>query len=199
VGDAATGAPDGAGAAGFAEETAPSPLDDATDGVRSRAADPGGAGGDGGGDGGTSGRAPWLLALLLLPAAWPAGRALLRRRGLVRGSREERLAASVSLLYADLRDHGAEALPSQTLDETAEWLNNHLDVGAGDLPARLQAVAFGGTPATEADLRDLAALRHRVHRAMRGRSGRLAALLALYGVRPPVGGRRVGPGITSRT
>ena len=78
------------------------------------------------------GRTPWLLLSLLAAAVvWPAGRALLRGRGLRRGSREDRLRASVALLYADLRDHGAEATPSQTLDETARYLSDHLGVDAG--------------------------------------------------------------------
>ncbi|HEX5643475.1 MAG TPA: transglutaminaseTgpA domain-containing protein [Thermoleophilia bacterium] len=131
------------------------------------------------------GRAPWLVVSLLAAAvAWPAGRALLRGRGLRRGSREDRLRASVALLYADLRDHGAEAKPSQTLDETARYLSDHLGVDAGDLPDRVQAVEFGSRRVSDADLKDLGALRRRVRRRLRERSGRLTALLALYGVRP---------------
>ena len=41
-----------------------------------------------------------------------------------------------------------EAPPSQTLDETARYLRERLGVDAGDLPARLQAVLFGGRAAT---------------------------------------------------
>ena len=37
---------------------------------------------------------------------------------------------------------------SQTLDETARLLRERLGVDAGDLPARVQAVLFGGRPAT---------------------------------------------------
>ena len=78
---------------------------------------------------------------------------------------------------------GAEAAPSQTLDETARYLSDHLGVDAGDLPGRVQAVEFGDHRASDADLEDLAALRRRVRRRLRERSGRLTALLALYGVR----------------
>ena len=196
AGNTPASGPDAAAAAGLARDGAPA-RDAADEAARARAADPGGAGGSGGEE--VSGRrTPWLLALLLLPAAWPAGRALLRRRGLIRGSRAERLAASVSLLYADLRDHGVEAPPSETLEETAQWLQRRLGVDAGDLPARLQAIAFGGSSVTDADLQDLTVLRRRVHSRLRKTSGRLTALLALYGVRPPVGGRRVArPSSTS--
>jgi transglutaminase-like putative cysteine protease len=188
--------PDAAVAAGLAQDEAESARDSADEAARARAADPGGAGGGGGAEEVSGGRAPWLLALLLLPAAWPAGRALLRRRGLIRGSREDRLSASVSLLYADLRDHGVEAPPSETLDETAQRLQGRLGVDAGDLPARLQAIAFGGRPVTDADLQDLALLRRRVHRRLRKTSGRLTAVLALYGIRKPAGARGMArPGI----
>ena len=130
----------------------------------------------------TAGRAPWLLALLAAVIAWPAGRALRRRRGLRHGSREERLRAYVALLCADLRDYGTEVAPSQTLDELARHLRRRLGVDAGDLPDRVQAVEFGGRPASDADLEALAALRRRVRRRLRERHGRLAALLALYGM-----------------
>ena len=136
-------------------------------------------------------RLPWALGILAVLVVWPAGRALLRRRGLVRGSTDERLGASVALLYADLRGHGVEMPPSRTLDETASYLRERLGVDAGDLPARVQAVLFGGRQASEADLADLADLRRRVGRRLRDRIGRPAAVLALYGIRPPSARRRL--------
>ena len=105
--------------------------------------------------------------LLVVLAAVPAGRALLRRRGLLRGSREARLRASMALMYADLRDHGVDVRSSQTIDETARYLDRQLGIDAGDLPARVQAVAFGGWPATDADLKDLAVLRACVRARLR--------------------------------
>jgi hypothetical protein len=151
---------------------------------RARVADPSGQLGENMVAEEPGGRAPWLLlALLAAAVVWPVGRALLRGRGLRRGSREDRLRASVALLYADLRDYGAEAAPSQTLDETARFLSVHLGVDAGDLPDRVQAVEFGDHRASDADLEDVAALRRRVRRRLRERTGRLTTLLALYGVR----------------
>ena len=74
---------------------------------------------------------------------------------------------------------------SQTLDETAQYLRERLSVDAGDLPARTQAVLYGGRPATARDLADLAALRRSLRRRLREREGRIKALLALYGLRSP--------------
>ena len=198
--------PDAAAAAGL-DGAGASPAPDAglaADG-RARVADPGAQLGETFAADETGGRAPWLLLSLLAAVfVWPASRALLRRRGLRRGSREDRLRASVALLYADLRDYGAEAPPSQTLDETARFLSGHLGVDAGDLPDRVQAVAFGSRPASDADLEDLAALRRRVRRRLRARAGRLAALLALFGVPPRQrretripGARRARPAVRS--
>ena len=44
---------------------------------------------------------------------------------------------------------------------------------AGDLPARVQAVVFGGRAARREDLADLADLRRRVRRRLRERDGRI--------------------------
>jgi hypothetical protein len=89
--------------------------------------------------------------------------------------------------------------PSQTLDETADQLRRHLGVDAGDLPGRVQGVVFGGRPATDADLQDLAVLRRRVRRRLREHSGLVASVVALLGV-PPWSGRRrsLEPGLTTR-
>ena len=91
----------------------------------------------------------------------------------------------MALVYAVLRDHGVEVPRSQTLDETARYLRERLSVDAGDLPARIQAVLFGGRPAAAEDLADLADLRRRLRRRLREREGRIKALLALYGLRSP--------------
>ena len=52
---------------------------------------------------------PWSLAGAAAVVAWPFGRALLRRRGLRRGTLDGRLRVSLALLRGDLRDHGARA------------------------------------------------------------------------------------------
>ncbi len=126
----------------------------------------------------------WLLlgAVLVTLGAWPAGRALRRRRGLHRGGSEARLRASVALVYADLRDHGVHVPRSQTLDETAGLLKARLDLDAEALVGRVQEVLFGGRAATDMDIAAVAALRHELRRRLRARTGRLRAVLALYGL-----------------
>jgi transglutaminase-like putative cysteine protease len=130
----------------------------------------------------------WVVAPAVVLVGWPVGRALLRRRGLRRGTPEARLRRSLALVYIDLRDYGREAPPSQTLDETARYLWRRLDLDAGDLPARLQAVLFGGRAATPEDLADLADFRRRLRRRLREREGRTRALLALYASGHKAGG-----------
>ncbi|NLE21844.1 MAG: transglutaminase domain-containing protein [Actinobacteria bacterium] len=186
-----TSGPDAAAAAGLARGSAPPPPGDEEDTGEARVADPGGPGENaatGTSFTGPEGGRPWLLTLLAIPLAWPAYRAVSRRLRLRRGSPEQRLEVAVALLYADLRACGVQVAPSQTLDETADHLRRRLDVDAGDLPDRVQAVAFGGRPATEADLQDLTVLRRRIRRRLRERSGRTASLFASLGV-PPRGGR----------
>ena len=162
-------------------------------GPRGHDRDPNGAGSGAAVTTAPSGRAgwlPWAAALALVLVGWPAGRALLRRRGLFRGTPEARLGASVALVYAVLRDHGIDVQRSQTLDETARHLRERLNVDAGDLPARVQAVLYGGRPAAADDLADLADLRRRLRRRLREREGRAKALLALYGLRAPAAEQR---------
>jgi transglutaminase-like putative cysteine protease len=125
----------------------------------------------------------WVAAPALLLIGWPLGRALLRRRGLRGGTPEARLRRSLALVYADLHAYGQAAPPSQTLDETARYLRERLDLDPGDLPIRLQAVLFGGRSATPEDLDDLADFRRRLRRRLREHEGRTKALLALYGLR----------------
>ena len=185
AGDAPPGGPDAAAGAGL-DAAGASPTAAPKSGARGRArvADPSGPVGQAGDTRSTSGWRPWGIALVVVLVGWPAGRALLRRRGLLGDTREARLSSSVSLLYADLRDHGVDVPPSQTLEETARYLDEHLDVNAGELTARVQAVEFGGRAATDADLDEVATLRRRVHRRLRARMGWRTAVLALYGVRP---------------
>jgi transglutaminase-like putative cysteine protease len=130
---------------------------------------------------------PWALAggAVALLVAWPVGRALLRRRGLRRGDAERRLRAALALLYADLDDFGVDAPRSQTLEETAVWLREHLGLDAADVVARAQAVLFGGRAATVDDVAAVAALRRELLGRLRAHAGRRRALLALYGLRRP--------------
>lgn len=132
-----------------------------------------------------AGTAGWLLpgaALGAILVTWPVGRAMRRKRGLRRGSREARLSAALALVYRDLEDIGVQVPQSQTLDETARFLKGYLDLDAGALMGRIQAVLFGGRAATEEDLADVAAFRRELKRKIRTRSGRLRAALALYGL-----------------
>jgi transglutaminase-like putative cysteine protease len=150
---------------------------------RARVNDPGGPGDLAGGTVEAPARRPWALALLALLAGWPAGRALLRRRGLLASSPEARLRAHVGLMYATLRDHGVEVPASQTLDETVRLLRERYGLDADDAPARVQAIVFGGRPATPDDVAAVRALRRRVAASLRTHEGRLARLGALYGLR----------------
>jgi transglutaminase-like putative cysteine protease len=198
AGDAPASGPDAAAAAGLDGGDAtsePVPQSDAAG--RTRGADPGGASGQTVAPEGTAGGLPWGIALVVVLSGWPAGRALLRRRGLHRGTTEARVRASISLLYADLRDSGVEVPPSQTLDETASYLESDLGLTAGELMGRVQAVAFGGREATAADLEELAALRRQVRKRLRARGGRLKAVLALYGIRPASRGRPIRPALAA--
>jgi transglutaminase-like putative cysteine protease len=149
---------------------------------RARVNDPGGPGDLAGAVAEAPARWPWAVALVALLAGWPVGRALLRRRGLLASAPEARLRASVSLVYATLRDHGIDVPSSQTLDETARLLQERYGVDAGDVPARVQAITFGGRPATPGDVAALRALRLRVAASLRARRGRLARFAALYGL-----------------
>lgn len=131
---------------------------------------------------GTAGWLPLGAALAAVLVAWPVGRAVLRRRGLRRGGYAGRLKASLALVYADLKDYGVDVPRSQTLDETARFLKGYLDLDAGALVDRVQAVLFGGRAATKEDLADVAAFRRELKRRMRARRGRVRAVLALYGL-----------------
>jgi transglutaminase-like putative cysteine protease len=157
---------------------------------RARVNDPSGPGESGAATPAPSGRWPWLLALAAAFAAWPVGRFLLRRRGLLASAPDARLRAAVRLVYSTARDHGVEVPPSQTLDETARLLRERYGLDAGDAPARVQAVAFGGRPATDDDVNEVLELRRRLAATLRAGEGRLARVAALYGVRR---GRTLAP------
>jgi hypothetical protein len=171
-----------AGAVGGAREAAVSadPKADPRGSRQGRGVDAGGAATGTPASSGTDAWLPLVGALALI--AWPAGRAVLRRRGLRRGSCTRRLQASVALMYADLKDHGVHVPRSQTLDETARFLKGSMDLDAGPLMDRVQAVLFGGRAATEEDLAAVAAFRLQLRRRMRARRGRVRAVLALYGI-----------------
>jgi transglutaminase-like putative cysteine protease len=132
----------------------------------------------------SAGSTPIWLAWLVLPlaaaAGWPAGRAALRRRRLRRGSVEQRLRASVSLVLAELRERGVAVPQSQTLQETARVIREYLGLEAASLTDRVEAVLFGSREATEQDLVELADLRRHVRRRLRARKGWLVALAAHY-------------------
>ena len=148
---------------------------------RARVADPGGIGVSQPIAARGRGSLLWAAALVAL-LVWPAGRALLRRRGLLKASAQDRVRVSVDLLYATLGDHGLGLPPSQTLDETARLLQEQYGVDAADFAGRVQAILFGGHEATEEDVHDLRRLRRRVRAALRGRSGWVRSLAAAYGV-----------------
>lgn len=126
---------------------------------------------------------PWALGLAVALLVWPFARAVVRRRGLRRGSPEGRLRAWLALVYTDLRDYGLGVPPSQTLEETSRFLKESLDLDAAPLTARLDAVLFGGRAADEHDLADIARLRLELRRRLRARHGWLSAVRARYGLR----------------
>jgi transglutaminase-like putative cysteine protease len=121
-------------------------------------------------------------ALVVMLVAWPMARAARRKRGSSRGGWDARLRATLALMYADLQDHGIGVSRSQTLDETARYLNDYFDMDASAVVQRVQAVLFGGRAATKGDVADIAAFRRELKRRIRARSGRLRRVLALYGV-----------------
>jgi transglutaminase-like putative cysteine protease len=132
-----------------------------------------------------SGSLDWLIWILVPSAAlllWPVGRATLQRRGLGRGSTEERLRVALRLVHSELRDRGVGVPPSQTLRETAVLLKDALDLDATQVVDRAEAVLFGGRVASERDLADVAALRREMRRRLRNRMGWARAALARYGI-----------------
>ena len=122
TGDAPANGPDATAAAGIdGAGASPAPSSEAREAGAARVSDPGGSGGQTAqtAPAETPGWLPWALGLPRGPrrlARQPRAAAPARP---VHGPMEERLGASVWLLYADLRDHGVELPPSRTLDETA--------------------------------------------------------------------------------
>lgn len=138
----------------------------------------------------SSGERPaWLVWASSLAAAlvvWPFGRAGLRRwraRGTRRGDHGTRLRASLGLLRADLADHGVAVPDSDTLQETAQLLEERLGLDARDEASRAEAVLYGGREATAEDVASIAALRRELQRRLRARRSRLQTLAAAYGLR----------------
>lgn len=142
-------------------------------------------------DGAASGgrRPAWLVWTATLTAAlvvWPFGRAGLRRwrtRGARRGEHGARLRASLGLLRADLADHGVAVPDSDTLQETAQLLEERLGLDARAETTRAEAVLYGGREATAEDVARIAALRRELQRRLRARRSRLRTLAAAYGLR----------------
>ena len=125
----------------------------------------------------------WALGLAIALLVWPFARAAVRRRGLHRGSADDRLRASLSLVAAELRDYGLPVPRSQTLIETSRLLRKRLDYDATPFTDRAEAVLFGGRPADKRDLADLARLRAELRRRLRARAGWAGAMRARYGLR----------------
>jgi len=139
---------------------------------------------------------PWAIVAVVAGAlvAWPAGRALLRRRGLRRGDPGARLRVALAVLRADLADFGYAVPPSQTPDETAAFIGSRFDLDARPLVGRVQAVLFGGRVATEDDAAAAVAFRRELRRRLRKRAGRRRTLLALYGLGRRTAAARVSSG-----
>ena len=129
--------------------------------------------------------APWVAGLLVLLAGWPLGRNFLRTRNLRRGTREQRLNASLALMRTQLKDYGVAVPRSYTLGEMCAFLNLYLGVDAGSLADRTEAIVFGARNATEGDLESAEHLRHEVVKRLRRRRGWLRTPLAWYGL--PIG------------
>ena len=127
----------------------------------------------------------WILVPAVALIAWPWGRALLRRAALRRGDAERRLRAALSIVYKDLRDYGVEVPPSRTLPETVRFLREYLGLDATALAFRVEAVLFGGRPATQDDLADMSTFRRELKRSLRARRGWARTLLASYGLPTP--------------
>ena len=107
-----------------------------------------------------------------------------RRRGLRRGDAAARLRAALALVRADLDEFGYAVPASQTLEETAVFVEGRFGLDARPLTDRAQAVLFGGRAATEDDAAAVAAFRRELRRRLRKRAGRRRTLLALYGLEP---------------
>lgn len=125
---------------------------------------------------------PWGIALAVLLLVWPLARVTLRRGAVRRGGLEDRLRASLALLYLELGDYGVDVPRSQTLEETSRFLKERLGVETAGLVDRVQAVLFGDRRPTDNDLTGVTELRRELRRRLRARVGWPRGLLALYGL-----------------
>ncbi len=145
-------------------------------------------GGETGEDGGRSwlSRAawlPWVIAVAVILIGWPIARGLWRRRGLYRGSLEQRLQTSLRLLRNDLSDYGVPTPPSNTLEEVLQTLQSHVGLESdATFIDRTDAVLFGGRAARAKDVARAETMRHEAVTRLRKRHGWLATVLAWYGV-----------------
>ena len=133
----------------------------------------------------------WLLGLLVVAAAWPAARSLLKHRDLRRGPLDSRLAASLRLLQQELSEYGLAASPAATIEDILRFVEVDLKIVVGtDLIDRFQAVLFGDREATAADLERAEAIRRDAKIRLRRRYGWIRTGLAWYGLshRPSVQG-----------
>jgi transglutaminase-like putative cysteine protease len=134
--------------------------------------------------GGASPAAPLAATgavIVLLAAAWPFVLRWVRRRGLRRGTIEDRLRASLSLLSAELTSGRLPLSSASTLDETAAMVAAHLEVDLGPVAERAQAVFFGDEEADADVVTRAEALRREVHGRLRQRLGWTWALASAYG------------------
>lgn len=127
---------------------------------------------------------PWLLGIVAILVAWPAGRLLWRRRDLHRGTPQKRLEASLRLLRTSLADYGIAATPAQTLEEMMETVHARLGVGPDPgFVTRTEGVLFGGRVTRPADVARAEALRRLVGEVLRERHGWAKTVMTWYGLR----------------
>ena len=126
---------------------------------------------------------PWVAAVVVLLASWPAVRGLWRHRKLHRGDWGQRLQASLGLLRTELADYGAPVSPAQTLEELLEAVKRHVGLETDrTLVDRADAVLFGGRRAAQADVERAETLRREVKARLRRRHGWLRTGMTWYGV-----------------
>jgi transglutaminase-like putative cysteine protease len=133
---------------------------------------------------------PWAAGAVALLVLWPVGRALWRRRGLRRGSLEQRLVASLRLLRSELSDFGLATSPSDTVEDTLQTIRDHVGLETDQAFAdRTGAILFGGRSARSRDVARVDSLRRSVMTQLRKRHGWLRTVLAWYGFPRPASRR----------
>lgn len=126
---------------------------------------------------------PWVAGIAIVLVGWPLLRVLWRRRGLHRGSWEQRVEASLGLLRTELSDYGAPVTPALTLDELLATVETHLGLKPDqELVRRAEAVLFGGRRATQTDFQRVEDVRRVIERRLRKRHGPVRTGLTLYGI-----------------